>query len=100
MVEKRIAQSKSCEECGRGCHFKEAFEKLGCADGPSITRDVSLAFLLPILAFVVFLGGLGWLLRDLVGEPYQTPLAAGMALPATVALMLVVRFLMRRRQRR
>jgi hypothetical protein len=27
-------------------------------------------------------------------------LAAGMALPATVALMLVVRFLMRRRQRR
>lgn len=95
-----MAQSKSCEDCGQGCHCKEAYERLGCTEGPPITRDVSLAFLLPIVAFLVFLGVFGWLLENVVGKPYQTHLAAGLALSATVALMLVVRFLMRRHRKK
>lgn len=95
-----MAQSKSCEDCGQACHCKEAYERFGCAEGPPITRDVSLAFLLPLVAFVVFLGAFGWLLKGLVGQSYQAPLAAGMALPATVVLMLIVRFLMRRHRKK
>jgi len=90
-----MTQSKSCEDCGQGCHCKEAYERFGSAEGPPITRDVSLAFLLPIVVFVIFLGAFGWLLKGLVDPSYQAPLAAGMALPATAALMLTMRFLMR-----
>jgi len=99
MVEKRIAQSKSCDDCGLGCHCKEAYERLGCDDGPTVTREVTVAFLLPIVAFVVFLGVFGWLLQGIVAKSYQAPLAAAMALPATVGLMLAMRVLMRRHRK-
>ena len=100
MVEKRMAQSKSCDDCGLGCHCKEAYERLGCNEGPNVTREVSVAFLLPILVFVAFLGVFGWLVQDVAAKPYQTPLAAAMALPATVGLMLAARALLRRHRKK
>lgn len=100
MVEKRTAQSDRCEGCGLKSRCQEAYERLGCVEGPSVTRDVTTAFLLPIVAFVVFLGVFGWLLRDVVAKPYVTPLAAAIAVPITVVLMLTVRVLMRRHRRK
>ena len=96
MVEKRMAQSKSCDDCGLGCHCGKAYEKLGCAEGPPITREVTVAFLLPILVFVAFLVVFGWLLQGVAPKPYQTVLAAAIALAATVGLMLALRALTRR----
>lgn len=100
MVEKRMAQSESCEGCGLACGCTKAYQSHGCDGGPPMTREVTIAFLLPILIFVVFLGGLGWLLKGVVAGPYQTPLAAALALAATVALMLALRLLTRPHRRK
>lgn len=95
MVEKRMVQSKSCEGCSQAHDCKKVYEHLGGSEGPPITRMVLVAFLLPILVFIVALGGFGWLLQDAVAGPYQTPLALVLALATTVGVLLVVRILSR-----
>jgi uncharacterized membrane protein len=90
-----MAQSKSCEGCGHAHDCSKVYERLGCVEGPSITRPVLLAFLLPILVFIGTLAGFGWLLKDAVAESYQMPLAAALALTTTAVVMLVVRRLLR-----
>lgn len=94
MVEKREAPFTR-EGCGRSCGCRETSECSGRAEDPSETRDASLAFLLPVLAFVAFLGVFGWLLKGALDQPYQTVVAMALALPATVGLVLAVRYLLR-----
>jgi hypothetical protein len=81
-----------------GC--KEAYRRLGCDEGPSVALTAVVAFLLPLVVLVVSLGGLGWLLEDVVAESYRTPLALVLALLVTTGLMLVVRLLTRHRHKR
>lgn len=64
-------------------------------DDPPITREVLIAFLLPILVFTAALGGFGWLLKDTTAKPYQTPLALVLALVTTTGVMGVVRWVAR-----
>lgn len=71
------------------------YEQLGCAEGPSVTFAVVVAFLLPILVFIGALAGFGLLLEGWVAESHQVPLAVGSALATTVGVMLVVRGWMR-----
>ncbi|GEM_PF-4830386 len=56
---------------------------------------VAVAFLLPILMFVVALGVFQWALASAVAEPYQTPLALLPALAVTAGVMLVARVAVR-----
>ena len=56
-----------------------------------MTREVLLAFLLPLAMFIAALAGFGCLLRYVVAAPYQTPLALVLAVAVTVALMLIGR---------
>jgi len=99
MVEKRMAQSKSCEGCSHAHDCKKAYEQLGCVEGPSVTRAVLLAFVAPIVAFIGALAGFGRLLENVVAESYQVPLAVVLALTTTIGVMLVVRVLIRPHQK-
>lgn len=73
------------------------YEQLGCVEGPSVTGAVVVAFLLPIVIFVVALGGFGRILENSVPGPYQTPLAVVLAITATAGSMLAMRTLIRYR---
>mgnify|MGYP006886001191 CR=1 FL=1 len=95
MVEKTMVQSESCEGCSHAHDCKKVYEHLGSMDSPPITREVLVAFLLPILVFTAALGGFGWLLRNATAKPYQTPLALVLALATTAGVMGVVRLVAR-----
>lgn len=99
MVEKRMAQSESCEGCSHAHDCKKIYEQLGCAEGPSIAWAVVLAFLAPILVFIGALAGFGRLLEGVADARFRTPLAAALALAATTGVMLVVRILTRRQKK-
>lgn len=86
-----MAQSKSCEGCSHAHDCKKVYEQLGCVEGPSVTSAVVLAFLVPLLVFIVALAGFGWLLEDRVAESHQVPLAVILAVVTTIGVMLVVR---------
>ncbi len=56
-----------------------------------MVSKVVVAFLLPILTFVVALGLFEWALEKAVAKQYQTPLALLLALVSTAAVLLVAR---------
>jgi len=95
-----MAQPDVCDGCRHAHTCKEVYGRLGSAEGPSVASKVVVAFLLPMVMFVVALGGFGGLLEDIVANPYQTPLALVLALSTTAALMLVVRILVRSHRRK
>jgi len=90
-----MTQSKSCEGCSQAHDCKSVYGQLGCSEGPPVTRAVLIAFLLPILVFVVMLAGFGWLVQNAVAGPYRTPLATVLALAVTTGVMLTVRVVAR-----
>ena len=95
-----MAQVKRCDGCSRSRGCKDVYRQVGCADGPSVTANVLLAFLLPILLFAVGLGAFGQLLSRVVAAPYRTPLALVMALTTTAALMGIVQVALRHHRNR
>jgi hypothetical protein len=95
-----MVQPNHCDGCPQADGCQEASRRLGGADGPSVTVTVLVAFLLPIVVFVISLGGFGWLLEGRVAPWQQTPLALILALTVTAGWMLVVRVMIRRRHRK
>lgn len=95
MVVKRIARSNRCDGCHQAGACEEVYHQVGCAEGPSVVPMVAVAFLLPILMFLVALGVFQWALGSAVAEPYQTPLALLLALAVTTGLMFAARVAVR-----
>ena len=92
-----MTRPESCENCSRSHDCKMGYEQPGCVEGPSVTGEVVVAFLLPIVIFVAALGGFGRVLENSVARPYQTPLALGLAIMVTAGSMLATRALVRYR---
>ena len=95
MVVKGIARSNPCDGCSQAGACADVYHQLGCAEGPSVASKVAVAFLLPILMFVVTLGVFHWILGSAVAEPYQTPWALFLALTATAGSMFAARMAVR-----
>jgi len=93
-----MAQSESCKDCGHAHDCKAVYKQHGCAEGPSIAWTAVIAFVAPILLFIGALAGFGRLLENVVDRRYQTPLAAAMAVAATMGAMLAVRIVAARRR--
>jgi len=91
-----VAQSKFCEGCSQAHDCKKVYEHLSKAKGSSVALAVVVAFLLPIVVFVVALGVSGWLLANAVAQRYQTPAAFVSALFGTISIMLVVNLILKR----
>lgn len=95
-----MAQSDVCSGCSNAHTCKEVYGRLGAVGGPSVASKVVIAFLLPMVAFVVALGVFGGLLEGVVAGAYRTPLALVLALSTTAALVLIVRILVRSHRRK
>lgn len=63
MVEKITEEEKFCEGCPQAHDCKSAYGMLGNFKGPSVVTKVIVAFLLPILVFIVVLGISGHMMR-------------------------------------
>jgi hypothetical protein len=95
-----MAQPNVCDGCSYAHTCREVPGQLGSAEGPSVASKVVIAFLLPLVMFIVALGVFDGLLEETVAGPYQTPLALVLALSVTATIMLVVRILVRARRRK
>ncbi len=95
-----MTQSDVCDGCSNAHTCKEVYGRLGAPGGPSVAFKAVVAFLLPMVMFVVALGVFGGLLGGIVAGPYRTPLALVLALSATAAILWGVRILVRLHRRK
>ena len=93
-----MAHTKRCEGCNHAHDDGDVYGRLGCTAVPSVTSKVVVAFLLPLLLFLLGLGGFGRLLRTMGVGPYQTPLALLLTIVAVAGLMCVARAVVRARR--
>ena len=95
-----MTQPDQCDGCSQADGCKEVYRHLGCTEGPSVTLTVLVAFLLPLVLFIVSLGTLSWWLEGWVAESYRTPLALILALLVTTGSMLALRVVSRLRAKK
>jgi hypothetical protein len=55
MVAKIMAQQKLCQQCNQRQDCGQVYEQVGKSEGPSIVKKVVLAFLLPVVTFIISL---------------------------------------------
>lgn len=56
VVVRSMGDEQFCERCSQRHDCREIYGKLGSAEGPSLTLRVVVAFLIPILVFILSLG--------------------------------------------
>ena len=97
VVVKSMGDEQFCERCSQRHDCREVYGKLGNAEGPSLTLRVVVAFLMPILVFIVSLGGfekgLGWVIER---AALRTAASLSGAVIVTLAWILTVRAIDRR----
>ena len=87
---------KVCENCGYR-HSREnccmdIYQRLGRTKGPSVISKVLLAFVLPLLIFIISLILAGYILSIFKIEDYTKTLSSFLAaLAAAVAFVLLIR---------
>jgi hypothetical protein len=85
-----MTQSKLCRECGKKHHCQEIYQQMGKAKGPSVTLKAIIAFLLPILIFIISLIIFEKILAKIVDtKQLRTALDFLFALSVTLAIILI-----------
>ena len=93
-----MAQHKLCENCPQAHECQEVYRHLGNVKGPSIAVKVIVAFLLPMLVFVVSLAIFDriftgpWGVRNL-SQGLQTFLSFVLAVTTTLICIVIVKIL-------
>jgi hypothetical protein len=86
-----------CERCNQRHDCREIYGKLGNVEGPSLTLRVVVAFLMPLLVFIVSLGifekGLGGIIEK---AALRTAASLSGAVIVTLAWILAARAIDRR----
>jgi len=79
-----------CRGCAQRDHCQQVYDKLGCSDSAPVTLKVVVAFLLPLVVFIVCLGTFKLFFNALdVSARLGTGLGIVLALMATLAYILV-----------
>ena len=85
-----------CSSCGQKDTCRQAYEKMGRAEGPNVAWKAILAFAAPILVFILSLSGAELLLRGRIEGAVLTIADFLAAVLATLAFMLTIRGLQNR----
>jgi hypothetical protein len=81
-----------CQSCNQKDNCQEAYRRLGSARGPSVVPKVVLAFLVPMLVFIVSLALFEKILaKAAMARHVQTAVGLAAALAATFICVLVAR---------
>ena len=92
-------QQEFCQDCHQRHNCQEIYCKVGGSKGPSIFRKVVVAFLLPMLVFIVSLAVSGKILTKAGDDSFrlsdglQTFLSFCIALLITVIFIIIVKLL-------
>jgi uncharacterized membrane protein (DUF485 family) len=85
-----MAEHDFCHTCIQKHDCQKVYHELGNSRGPSVAVKASLAFLLPLVVFIVALAVFQKILTG-AAEPVKTAVGLAMALVSTLACILVVR---------
>jgi len=92
-----MGDEQFCERCSQRHDCREVYGKLGNAEGPSLTLTVVLAFLAPLLVFIVSLAILEKVLGGITERAaLRTAASLSGAVIVTLAWILTVRVIGRR----
>jgi len=91
-----MAQRKFCQSCNQKNNCQEVSQKLGNAQGQSVVFEVIIAFLLPLVVFIVSLAAYERILAYTINiKQLQTTLIFLMALLTTFTCILIIRVINR-----
>jgi hypothetical protein len=92
-----MGEEQFCERCSQRHDCREVYGKLGNAEGPSLALRAVVAFLMPILVFIVSLGVLEKVLGGITDRAaLRTAASLSGAVIVTLAWILMVRVIGRR----
>ena len=87
-----MAPKRFCQDCIQKHDCKRIYEHLGDSPGPSVALKAILAFLLPLMVFIVSLAVFERVLAGAITtEQIQTALSFVLALLATFVCVLITR---------
>jgi len=87
-----MAQLKSCQECDQRHQCQEIYQQLGKAQGPSVAFKAIVAFLLPLVVFIVTLAIFEKILAKVIDiKQLRIALDFLLALSVTLAVILINR---------
>ncbi len=87
-----MASQRFCQDCIQKHDCRSVYEQLGGASGPSVALKAVLAFLLPLMVFIVSLAVFEKVLVSAINtEQMQTALSFLLALLATFICILITR---------
>jgi uncharacterized membrane protein len=97
MVAKTMAQQEFCEDCKQKHECQRIYEQLGDIKGPSVVIKVIVAFLLPLVVFIVSLAAFQEIFGNTISsQRVQTVLSLLSALMVTFVCIWIVRVINRR----
>lgn len=87
-----MEQQESCQGCGQRQRCQSIYQKMGNAQGPSVVRGVILAFVLPIVIFIMGLAISRKVLETIiVGPRIQTSINVVFALLAVFVYLVITK---------
>jgi len=93
-----MAQQEFCEDCKQKHDCQRIYEQLGDVEGPSVVIKVIVAFLLPLVVFIVSLAAFQQIFAKAISsQRVQTAFSFLLALVVTFICILVIRVVNRTR---
>ena len=97
VLAKTMAEQKICEDCKQKHDCQEIYQQLGDVQGPSVAVKVIVAFLLPLVVFIVTLAIFDKILSGFeMTADLQTVFSVAASLLITFICILIVRVVNRR----
>lgn len=91
-----MTRQEFCHTCQQKKDCRKVYEQLGRGQGPSITAKVILAFLLPLVVFILALAAFERILAGAIGESgLLTGISLLLALSAGFACIIITAVLRR-----
>jgi len=90
-----MAEQDPCRSCVQKHECQKVYDKIGSTPGRSVTVEVCLAFLLPLVVFTVVLAICQRFLAG-TGEAARTAISLALALVSTFGCILIVRMIKQR----
>ena len=92
MAAKTMVEQKNCQECRQKCNCQNVYQQLGEIQGRSVVVKVIVAFLLPLVVFIISLAVFGRVFNDLIlQEQLRMVMSVLPAFLVTFVVILVIR---------
>jgi len=96
MVEETMDEQKFCQGCNQKDECQKVYQHLGNFKGPSFVSQVIIAFLVPVMVFIVSLAVFEKIFTGAVNaKELQTVLSFLLALSVTFVCVLILRIICR-----